>query len=921
MMNPTAKRGNDGDIHPHDSPKRANTNIDEEMKEEGWNYEDEGLEFTEEEIEAAKNSPSDDEMEELDNQLSIPIDNKETEVVEIGKKSKSGSTYSFRRRSKKIIDMTSDTESSKNSIVNQEPTKKQGKNEGLSNDTSENDNLSTATEKHKNNVKPHSPSRQKIPNNKEAINENHYQKVDEVINDMINTGIGNNNHRTNGKDDEYLSKSPNKGTNYKKQRSTLTKDDNQNANDPNNKVQDSLNSYFYKKNEEMDYELEVREKDGKEKENTKKKDPKESDIPLPFIVPDNVEDDHNSIDSGETTVNQNQDTENQIFPIWRFRLVLDIPPVPEEIIEMKKKGEKVPDELIHNIPRIRNMLGNCYDKIQEINDDAVLLPWSEEEFQSYIPSRKAMPKSVKKLSLYFNNFRSKEKGKLFLNIRMFINGHTGDYLSDSLTAWLENEYPGSTLSLSLVQAERSEDIGWLAYSYEYTNTRTLSNWLADQLQANVGCRLIGVVPAEKDSSNLIPWFKRTRAICISCDYDRADEIKLRLQNLVGTRNIRNIDRTRGDIRYNLIKNLVFLPMEKDLKTMVQCTQNYAKMVERHTIHIKTNRCKFFPYFLKSIDRVIPTRLGTSYSLREMIMKIPARNHGVTNRDGSAFKPVIPLFNGLDWTDDSSKQFFSDGKRGPGGRGFIFSYYSCNEKEALQMIKGLGIYLSRVYGRNVIRPFFTSSYWDQVYGWSWNIQRQEFNTPEAKQMRDIVVEDSNMFIVNMHKLAEAKKPKGPASIDARYLRNGEKALLTVQADPDQDSLPSLSAPPKVAEEIDTLKKTSSQDNHSTTSSITFNSGGSSEKSHHTNQEYPSPKPQIMGTGKGSDIRTGTTSLPMNSNSDHNYQENQQSPSDEHSAQSSSSSLSLRTSHLEKLLSDKDLTLEESRQILKKARMFQ
>ena len=84
MANETAKRGNDGDIHPHDSPKRANTNMDDEMEEAEWNDEDRSHEFTKEEIEAAKNTHSDDEMDELNDELSTQIDSNNEEIVTIG---------------------------------------------------------------------------------------------------------------------------------------------------------------------------------------------------------------------------------------------------------------------------------------------------------------------------------------------------------------------------------------------------------------------------------------------------------------------------------------------------------------------------------------------------------------------------------------------------------------------------------------------------------------------------------------------------------------------------------------------------------------------------------------------------------------------------------------------------------------------
>ena len=74
---------------------------------------------------------------------------------------------------------------------------------------------------------------------------------------------------------------------------------------------------------------------------SRKKNPKDSDVPLPFDAPEGEEDDHNSIDSGETTVkNDSEDNNDQCFLIWRFRLVIEIPPVSQDLLEKKRKEKK-----------------------------------------------------------------------------------------------------------------------------------------------------------------------------------------------------------------------------------------------------------------------------------------------------------------------------------------------------------------------------------------------------------------------------------------------------------------------------------------------------------------------------------------------------------------------------------------------------
>lgn len=907
MEKTTVKRNNGGDIHPPGSPKRANISQDDIMDEEV--YGNKVVRFTQQELEAAKDTPWDDEMYILNEELSTPIQHDESTSVShiVHDDNISHNKETKSNQYKKTMEEDHSMRSVNNMSCENESNGSNSSIDGVNKDN---------TQKKKNTI---DDTESTATINGSVNKECSQRKVKDSTNNNYEEG---NKATQNNKDRQAESK-------------TQARAD---GNNPNDKIQDSLHGYFTtlgkngkRNNKQDENETSQPESEGNNDENQQQEriDPRESEFPLPFFVPDDQEDDHNTIDSGNTTVQNNtirEEQENNLY-YWRFRLVMELPEVPKELLEKKKNGEAVPDEKIHNIPRIRKMLGTWLEKFLDYNPEAAFLPWSKSDFQSYIPSKKAIPKSLKKMQPYFNNLRSREKGRLYLNVRFFLNHDLAHEMAEEFTEWLENEFPGSSMTPSLVQAERSEDIGWLAYSYEHTNTKILSRWLTKQVGCSVGCRLQGVVPSELDAEKPIPWYQRTRAIVISCDYDRADEIKSKLHHLIGAKNSSNVKAINGKSRLNYAKNFVFLPMEDDVKKMVHVSNNYTRMQERHIIHSKTIRSKFFGQICKRVDTDIPTRLGHNCSLREMILKIPAREHNITNRDGSKFTSFIPLFQGFDYTVKSGKEFYKNNgktRKGPGGKGFIFSYYECNEKEALQMIQGIGVYLAKIYGRRTIQPYFSINYWDQVFGWRWNSVKNTFVTPEAKHMEEIVEEDNNMMIVNMERVANAtSKRRTESNIPSpnKYLKDGEKALLTVFADPDQDSLHSLSAPPKVTDEI-SMPKNSNNEDTSIASSITMGSDGSSiipEKSA-IEQKQSTAKEKTDYSNNQQDSFLESSSIDTNHAMQILASKEGDSSLGKSSNKSSGTSFSLRSTHLDKLMK-KNLSLDETKQILKKAREFQ
>mmetsp|Transcript_18253 Transcript_18253/g.27370 ORF Transcript_18253/g.27370 Transcript_18253/m.27370 type:complete len:167 (-) Transcript_18253:12-512(-) len=95
-----------------------------------------------------------------------------------------------------------------------------------------------------------------------------------------------------------------------------------------------------------------------------------------------------------------------------------------------------------------------------------------------------------------------------------------------------------------------------------------------------------------------------------------------------------------------------------------------------------------------LDTPVITKNNSVTSLREMTLKIPSNKKDELDTE--------KLFHAIDFCPNLKEVWFK-GSRGTGGQGHIFTFFKYHSNEAMAMIKGLGIYLSSVYGNKTIGP--------------------------------------------------------------------------------------------------------------------------------------------------------------------------------------------------------------------------
>lgn len=262
-----------------------------------------------------------------------------------------------------------------------------------------------------------------------------------------------------------------------------------------------------------------------------------------------------------------------------------------------------------------------------------------------------------------------------------------------------------------IQDENAEEIGWLAYSSQFSDKNYIAKTLESALGFEVGVWLASI--ANKVEYKL-DWKKKSKGLIAVVPAEKASIAKKRLNNLFRARKEHNYENPNPVL--DIFHQLVFLPLESELLKMPNCRTNYAVCLQRHQVHDKSIKAHFMPDILVDIDKKLRTSRG-HISLRQLILSIKSTNE--------AMKGAY-LFQSIDKIEDSSKVYFPYDKRvGKGESGYIFQFYQCLEEEAMVMFQGLGIYLESKFGIENLHNVFGVNHWAENEHWQRNRHDKKF----------------------------------------------------------------------------------------------------------------------------------------------------------------------------------------------------
>jgi Ulp1 family protease len=441
------------------------------------------------------------------------------------------------------------------------------------------------------------------------------------------------------------------------------------------------------------------------------------------------EDDINTTASGETTTFRRSEMDIEQPPdSFRYRLILPMPKTPAEAVARQQNGENLAPHETDPFLRLRELLVKFYTHIRASDETLFLMKWSSKVIER-VALPELLPTDPVQLSEYFEGYNPKtEEGKRqFFRVRISsaINKKSIIASGKAFTA-----PHGGSFNILSVNVEESTEIGYLIYSSRYTDTDHLSKFLEKKTKFPWGFAYKQLYASDPEAD----WRKRVRVQTIQVPAEKKEIAIATVQDIFKITSM-----TQPEFPMFTQKYLyAAAEHEHDQFPDEASIQNQKVMMDRHRIHFNALEAKFTTSISGSIDRMINTRTGKKASMRQLILSIKSTREGPLKG--------TPLFHAVDFISDSKEVTFQKNKKGPGGPGHIFSYYETHRSEAVAMVRGLGVYIGKIFGKKATYRYFNADHWKVNDGWRWSVSQKKFITREANQIQQNVQYDYNAAVL-------------------------------------------------------------------------------------------------------------------------------------------------------------------------------
>ena len=352
----------------------------------------------------------------------------------------------------------------------------------------------------------------------------------------------------------------------------------------------------------------------------------------------------------------------------------------------------------------------------------MFVTWKNDKSFALLPVETAkLPEDILLISRFFQGFKAKIKDgrKLYFNFCLHVPGWTIALVEEKLNHFADL-YSYKIYKCN-IQAENPKVIGWLVYSYSFTNVNAIKIYLSERSTYEWGLKM--TAPSQIDKS--LPWNDRTKALELMVPAENEEEARALVSASFCPKKKNGFKSFEDSYLY------VSPERENSTETLAPI---FSAMFARHKFRMSHINIVLVKVIVKSIDVKLPTNKKNVFlTLREMILNYPSNKQQLGGKDKSN------LFLSVDYTPDS-KQVWWNKVPGEGGAGYILSYYQWDEGEANEIRKGLGAYLGQHYGKSGIYSSFHSKHWDTVESWEWNETEKRFHTPEEKNLAKSVLND-------------------------------------------------------------------------------------------------------------------------------------------------------------------------------------
>ena len=568
-----------------------------------------------------------------------------------------------------------------------------------------------------------------------------------------------------------------------------------------------------KEQDESDEEKSEEEEDDSDEEDDSSKKSKESDttkqncngngkvekvkinrsLMESFLQSSEQEDDMNTIDSSNTSKRTSRkQTSRQIPPYYvRYQLGASLQQLAVATLLNNNDNTTIDDDQTP-AQQFREILVSLLKYLHTLDKKAALISWkNEKNFSILHVDQDEYPSDVVKLATFFDGYRANLKAttKHYFRFCLSSPNFSQAWLETKMIEWASlHSY---LLYKCIIQAESARTIGWLAYSTSYTNTEKLKRILSAKSDFEWGFRMSAVTQTDKK----VPWKNRLKALSILVPTKKAEVAESILEEVFE----KKINKTMKSITDCYLYQIPEHKCKSENKAAI-----FVEMVNRHKFHSTFHKSAIVTSIVKNLDKKITTKQGYELTLREMILNIPSSDE---------MSKSIGLFRAVDFVTDSGKVWIGN-QTGPGGPAIIFTYYDWLEGEALEMIKGLGVYLASQYGRPAIHKCFVYDHWKATQRWKWLKHEQRFDTPEIRHLASNILHDPMKDVITARLKAEQENNDEQTNVEGNEeeeepqvesLMNSEQEETNTNKDREQVSKDAVKAAQKLQAHTKISKK--------------------------------------------------------------------------------------------------------------------
>ena len=165
----------------------------------------------------------------------------------------------------------------------------------------------------------------------------------------------------------------------------------------------------------------------------------------------------------------------------------------------------LPDDDTGAIVSLHQCITEWFDELKEIDETTILLPWAKKNKTEFIETSDQIPRQLHLLRKYFQGVNPQKRGNriTYGKIRVSMDSPSSMIVSgnESEMGWWYNSNGHALYKRALADAEYTKEIGWLAYSGNFTKVQETVEIVNKSLRSNGFAHPVGgrIRPIEKVS--------------------------------------------------------------------------------------------------------------------------------------------------------------------------------------------------------------------------------------------------------------------------------------------------------------------------------------------------------------------------------------------------------------------------------------